>query len=59
LITEVITVPILALIGGCMAVAELNNIEDWINNRPMKILGYKTPNQKFYELQQKFMSVAS
>ena len=22
-------------------------VEDWINNRPMKILGYKTPNQVF------------
>ena len=22
-------------------------VEDWINNRPMKILGFKTPNEIF------------
>lgn len=38
---------------------QIQYVEDWINNRPMKVLGYKTPNQKFYELQQKYMSVAS
>jgi IS30 family transposase len=26
---------------------ELQAIEDWINNRPMKCLGYKTPNEVF------------
>ena len=26
---------------------EIAYVEDWINNRPMKILGYKTPNQIF------------
>ena len=24
-------------------------VEDWINNRPMKILNYMTPNQKFQQ----------
>lgn len=38
---------------------DIQYVEDWINNRPMKVLGYKTPNQKFYELQQQFKSVAS
>jgi len=37
---------------------EIQYVEDWINNRPMKVLGYKTPNQKFQELQQQFTSVA-
>lgn len=26
---------------------EIAYVEDWINNRPMKILGYKTPNEVF------------
>jgi len=26
---------------------EISYVEDWINNRPMKILNYMTPNQKF------------
>lgn len=26
---------------------EIAYVEDWINNRPMKILGYKTPNELF------------
>lgn len=38
---------------------DIQYVEDWINNRPMKVLGYKTPNQRFYELQQQFTSVAS
>jgi IS30 family transposase len=38
---------------------QIQYVEDWINNRPMKVLGYKTPNQKFYELQQKSIGVAS
>jgi len=25
----------------------ISYVEDWINNRPMKILNYMTPNQKF------------
>ena len=29
---------------------ELKYVEDWINNRPMKILGFKTPNEKFNEI---------
>ena len=36
---------------------EIQQVEDWINNRPMKILGYKSPNEKYQELQ-KNMSVA-
>ena len=31
---------------------QIQQVEDWINNRPMKILGYMTPNQKYTELQQ-------
>jgi IS30 family transposase len=30
--------------------AQLQYVEDWINNRPMKILNFKTPNEKFKEL---------
>jgi len=29
---------------------ELKYVEDWINNRPMKVLGFKTPNEKFREI---------
>ena len=29
---------------------EIAFVENWINNRPMKVLGYKTPNEKFQEL---------
>jgi transposase, IS30 family len=36
---------------------EIQQVEDWINNRPMKVLSYKSPNEKYLELQQK-MSVA-
>lgn len=36
---------------------EIQYVENWINNRPMKILSYKSPNQKFDELL-KNMSVA-
>lgn len=36
---------------------EIQQVEDWINNRPMKVLGYKSPNEKYVELQQN-MSVA-
>ncbi len=32
-------------------------VEDWINNRPMKILEYKSPNEKYANLQ-KSLSVA-
>lgn len=38
---------------------QIQYVEDWINNRPMKVLGYKTPNQKFHQLQHQFTSVAS
>lgn len=30
--------------------AELKYVEDWINNRPMKILNFKTPNEMFTQL---------
>lgn len=30
--------------------AELQLVEDWINNRPMKVLNFKTPNEMFTEL---------
>jgi len=30
--------------------AELKFVEDWINNRPMEILNFKTPNEVFKEL---------
>jgi IS30 family transposase len=30
--------------------AELQFVEDWINNRPMKVLNFKTPNEKYQEL---------
>jgi IS30 family transposase len=36
---------------------QIQQVEDWINNRPMKVLGYKSPNEKYAELQQN-MSVA-
>jgi len=29
---------------------QIQYVENWINNRPMKILGFKTPNQKLLEL---------
>lgn len=29
---------------------QIKRVEDWINNRPMKILGYLTPNEKYREL---------
>lgn len=29
---------------------EIQYVEDWINNRPMKCLGFKTPNEKYNEL---------
>lgn len=28
---------------------EIQTVEDWINNRPMRILGYKSPNQAYQE----------
>ena len=30
---------------GKLTVAELQQIEDWVNNYPRKILGYKSANQ--------------
>jgi IS30 family transposase len=32
---------------------EIQQVEDWINNRPMKVLGYKSPNEMYAELQLK------
>lgn len=29
---------------------QLKYVEDWINNRPMKVLGFKTPNEMFRKL---------
>ena len=29
---------------------QIKYVEDWINNRPMKVLGYLTHNEKFQEL---------
>ena len=29
---------------------QIQYVEDWINNRPMKCLGFKSPNQKAFEL---------
>ena len=29
---------------------EIERVEDWINNRPMKVLGFKTPYDKYLEL---------
>jgi len=29
---------------------EIQYVQDWINNRPMKILNYLTPNEKLQEL---------
>ena len=29
---------------------QIKRVEDWINNRPMKVLGYLTPNEKYQEL---------
>ncbi len=31
---------------------EIKRVEDWINNRPMKVLGFKTPYEKYLELTQ-------
>ena len=30
---------------------QIKQVEDWINNRPMRVLGYKSPNEKYAELQ--------
>jgi len=29
---------------------QIKRVEDWINTRPMKVLGYLTPNEKYREL---------
>ena len=31
---------------------EIKRVENWINNRPMKVLNFKTPNEKYEELMQ-------
>jgi len=36
---------------------QIKQVEDWINNRPMRVLGYKSPNEKYAELQQ-ILSIA-
>ena len=28
---------------------EIQFVEDWINNRPMKVLDFKTPNEVYHE----------
>ena len=38
--------------------AQIQYVEDWINNRPMKCLGFKTPNEKYNELIKKSQSVS-
>lgn len=38
---------------------QIKYVEDWINNRPMKVLGYKTPYQVFNKLAAQEFSVAS
>jgi len=37
---------------------QIQYVEDWINNRPMKCLDYKTPNEKYKELITKNTSVS-
>ena len=37
---------------------EIQQVEDWINNRPMKCLKFKTPNEKYQELMTKNTSVS-
>jgi len=38
---------------------QIKYVEDWINNRPMKVLKYKTPYQVFNKLAAQELSVAS
>ena len=33
---------------------QIKRVENWINNRPMKVLGYLTPNEKYQELMKNF-----
>ena len=33
-----------------VSIKEIKYVENWINNRPMKVLGFKTPNEKFNEI---------
>lgn len=37
---------------------QIQYVEDWINNRPMKVLNFKTPNEKYKELITKHTSVS-
>jgi IS30 family transposase len=37
---------------------QIQYVEDWINNRPMRVLNYKTPNEKYRELTTKNTSVS-
>lgn len=30
-----------------ITIEEIKRVEDWINNRPMKVLGFKTPYEKY------------
>ena len=35
---------------GKISMKQIKYVENWINNRPMKVLGYLTPNEKFAQL---------
>lgn len=35
---------------GKISMKQIKYVENWINNRPMKVLGYLTPNEKFEQL---------
>lgn len=35
---------------GKISLKQIKYVENWINNRPMKVLNYLTPNQKFQQL---------
>ena len=44
---------------GTITDKQIKYIEDWINNRPMKVLKYRTPYQVFNYLAAQEFSVAS
>ena len=35
---------------GKISMKQIKYVENWINNRPMKVLWYLTPNEKFEQL---------
>jgi IS30 family transposase len=41
-----------------ISLEQIQYVEDWINNRPMKVLNFKTPNEKYRELITKYTSVS-